>query len=378
MAETRPTASSVTAAQTACPVDSGDDLLVGGSGVNTLLGGSGDDTFRVQTAGDSVLEAVGGGSDKVLSAASFTLGAGQEIEELTLNKGAGALAAAGNELDNTLRGNSAGNTLFGGSGTDELRGLLGDDLSYGGSGDDLLLEFGGADSLYGGDGADRLFGGGGIDLMVGGSGDDSFRVDNAGDVLEEAVGGGDDRVTAFVNFTLAADQELEELILADAAVIGTGNSFDNRIRGASGSDLLSGRAAMTAWSVAAPTTAFTGVMAMTGSTVAAAMISPMVEVATIGSSEAPVTTTSMGVAGETASSSIPPKPTARRSSMTSTVPPWERTTSFDSRCPAAAARGSTRLPSPAAVVPRRASPSTPPGLASSSSMPMAMLLRISP
>jgi len=43
-----------------------------------------------------------------------------------------------------------------------------------------------------------------------------------------------------VDFTLAANQEIEQLILAESALVGIGNSFVNTIRGADGADRLSG------------------------------------------------------------------------------------------------------------------------------------------
>ena len=47
--------------------------------------------------------------------------------------------------------------------------------------------------------------------MTGGSGNDFYYVDNAGDQVIEAVGGGSDNVYASVDYTLAAGQEIEFL-----------------------------------------------------------------------------------------------------------------------------------------------------------------------
>ena len=51
--------------------------------------------------------------------------------------------------------------------------------------------------------------------MTGGSGNDIYYVDNAGDQVIEAVGGGSDNVYASVDYTLAAGQEVEALVSVD-------------------------------------------------------------------------------------------------------------------------------------------------------------------
>jgi hypothetical protein len=49
-----------------------------------MSGGAGDDTFAVDNAGDSVVEATGEGTDTVNTTVSFTLAAGVEVENLIL------------------------------------------------------------------------------------------------------------------------------------------------------------------------------------------------------------------------------------------------------------------------------------------------------
>ena len=188
---------------------SGKDLLDGGAGRDRLLGGAGEDRYIVDNAGDQVVEAAGGGTDTVFASTSYTLAAGQEIEGLQL------LAATTGDFN--LTGNEFGN------------------------------------SLVGNNGANVLNGGAGADLLVGRGGDDSYIVDNAGDQVVEAAGGGTDTVFASTSYTLAAGQEVEGLQLL-AATTGnfnlTGNEFantlvgnnsDNVLNGGAGIDLLVGR-----------------------------------------------------------------------------------------------------------------------------------------
>ena len=95
--------------------------------------------------------------------------------------------------------------------------------------------------LNGRGGNDTLNGGGGADTMAGGAGNDIYVVDNAGDVVTEALNEGTDTVQSSVSFTLGSN--VENLALSGAAGInGTGNGLDNVITGNSGNNTLSGGA----------------------------------------------------------------------------------------------------------------------------------------
>ena len=124
----------------------------------------------------------------------------------------------------TLTGDESGNQLTGTPGNDELYGL------------------GGADNLSGDAGNDRLDGGAGADVMYGGAGNDSYVVDNVGDVVSESsASGGSDRVYSSVSFVLG--NNLEELLLTgEAASNATGNALANRLSGNSGNNILDGQA----------------------------------------------------------------------------------------------------------------------------------------
>jgi hypothetical protein len=79
-------------------------------------------------------------------------------------------------------------------------------------------------------------------LLLGAAGNDIYLVQNATDVVEEAVGGGFDAVYAAVGYTLPALSEIEFLV-GNAGATGlvlTGNEFGNTIFGGAGKDTIIG------------------------------------------------------------------------------------------------------------------------------------------
>ncbi|MBB2688977.1 UNVERIFIED_ORG: Ca2+-binding RTX toxin-like protein [Rhizobium esperanzae] len=256
---------------------SGNDTLDGGAGADTLSGGAGNDTYVVDDIADVVVEAAGGGTDVVKTVlASYTLGA--NVENLTYT-GSSAFAGTGNELDNAITGGAGADTLSGGAGNDTLDGGAGADTLIGGLGDDTYIVDNAGDvvSENAGEGTDTvktslttytlganvenltytgtaaftgsgnaldniITGGTGADHLAGGLGNDTYIVDNAGDVVTENVGEGIDTVrTALASYTLAAN--VENLVYTGAAAFaGTGNGLDNMITGGAGADTLTGGA----------------------------------------------------------------------------------------------------------------------------------------
>ena len=104
----------------------------------------------------------------------------------------------------------------------------------------------GDDTLNGTPGDDTIFGGAGVDIMSGGARNDFYYVENAGDQVLEAVGGGRDAIFTTISYTLAAGQEIEGLVpqsrrSTDGLVL-VGNEFRNGITGTLGNDMLSGGA----------------------------------------------------------------------------------------------------------------------------------------
>jgi Ca2+-binding RTX toxin-like protein len=80
--------------------------------------------------------------------------------------------------------------------------------------------------------------------MAGGAGNDTYFVDNAAAVVNEAAGQGTDTVWASVNYALTAGSEIE-FLRANAGATGlslTGNELVNRLVGGAGNDTLDGGA----------------------------------------------------------------------------------------------------------------------------------------
>jgi Ca2+-binding RTX toxin-like protein len=245
------------------------NVLNGGSGADTLIGGSGNDTY-ITDGGDTLTEAVDGGTDTVKSSVSHTLA--DNLESLLLT-GSGATNGTGNSLNNTVTGNDAANILNGGTGADTLIGGLGND-TYITDGGDTITESAneGTDTvqasvtytlgaqlenltltgttaidgtgntannvLTGNSAANVLNGGMGADTLIGGLGDDTYLTDG-GDTITEVANGGTDTVLTAVSHTLA--ENVENLTLSGTlGASGTGNALNNLLLGNSGSNLLDG------------------------------------------------------------------------------------------------------------------------------------------
>lgn len=133
----------------------------------------------------------------------------------------------------------------GGAGDDHIDGGAGMDTLYGGDGNDDLFGGYGADYLQGDAGNDVLSGGIGNDTMAGGTGDDVYMVWEAGDVVIENAGQGNDTVMARLSgYTLGANVEnlMADPAMANVPVTFTGNALNNRISGSAGGDFLYGGA----------------------------------------------------------------------------------------------------------------------------------------
>ncbi len=199
----------------------GDDVFVEDPGAETMTGGPGDDLFRIDEEGDRVVERPGEGHDTVEAAIDHALRRdGQHTEVLVLT--GWARSGTGNARDNTIVGNAADNLL---------NGAWGDDTLTGGAGNDTFADDAGAD------------------VMDGGPGDDTYALDDAGDRVREAVGGGIDRIVSTVDvnlrraevevITLIGDERIDAYGSPGANEI-IGNHRVNVLAGSGGPDILTG------------------------------------------------------------------------------------------------------------------------------------------
>jgi Ca2+-binding RTX toxin-like protein len=120
--------------------------------------------------------------------------------------------------------------LTGGGGLDSLVGY---------ATDDVLQGLAGKDTLWGRSGNDRLDGGTGADAMYGETGDDTYVVDDAGDLVVEALNAGVDTIEAAVTYSLPAN--VENLTLTgQSASNATGNELGNVLIGNSSANVMDG------------------------------------------------------------------------------------------------------------------------------------------
>ncbi|MCX5983875.1 MAG: DUF4347 domain-containing protein [Nostocales cyanobacterium LacPavin_0920_SED1_MAG_38_18] len=149
-----------------------------------------------------------------------------------------SISIDGNNTTNQL--DIPGTTVFGFERFD-LSGFTGTVSFDGTTGNDWVKGGTGNDDLSGGDGNDTLNGGTGADLLGGGKGNDTYVVDNVGDVIAEFLNQGIDTVESSITWTLKAN--LENLTLTGTTAInGTGNNLNNIITGNTGNNVLNGNA----------------------------------------------------------------------------------------------------------------------------------------
>jgi Ca2+-binding RTX toxin-like protein len=132
--------------------NAGANIINGLGGADTMRGLGGNDRYHVDNAADIVVEAAGGGTDRVLTSTHYSLDAGVEVEILSTNdaNATTALKLAGNSHANTIVGNSGGNFINGAAGADTLTGWVGDDIfmfntALGGGNIDTITDFNVAD-----------------------------------------------------------------------------------------------------------------------------------------------------------------------------------------------------------------------------------------
>ncbi len=197
--------------------NAGDDTLDGGAGKDTLNGGTGNDTYILDTTvkgkyEDKLVEAKNAGSDTLAFRSAFglvskpiTLKLVKNFENLDVSQTNTNYNLTGDAGNNVLTGNTVNNVLDGGKGADTL---------------------------------------------VGGGGADTYILDNAGDVVTEALDADIDTINVKFLSNYALIDNIENAVLGHTKALGltgnalnntlTGNSAANTINGADGDDTLNG------------------------------------------------------------------------------------------------------------------------------------------
>lgn len=264
----------------------GNDSISGLGGIDSLSGGLGDDIYVLanNNTGTIITEALDEGKDTVQSSMTYTLAANVENLELM----APGLVGTGNDLANKLTSTAGGNSLIGGAGNDTLISIVGIDSLAGGAGDDsytvgnaatiitevtgqgwdvetatvtgltlasgvevLILDTGIAagfgnsvnNFLLGNAVANNLDGKGGADVMAAYAGNDTYIVDNIGDIVVENANEGTDLVESTVSYTLGANVENLRFVFGTTGALAfeaTGNTLDNVINGNEFNNVING------------------------------------------------------------------------------------------------------------------------------------------
>jgi Ca2+-binding RTX toxin-like protein len=278
----------------------GNDTLIGNTGNDALYGGSGNDLFlmlfgSVSNYGADTVDG-GSGTDQInfisastpvfvdLSAGTARgggdMGAGSatviNIEDVFGGDGGDRITGSsfanflsGSFGNDVIKGLGGNDRLDGGAGRDRLVGGAGNDILVAGDRADFIFSDGGGDTLEGGDGNDRLAAHTDSNLATvgpdpysdylnGGLGNDTYDVDNPGDVLIDA--GGIDTVRVIHDWKLGSGFENLFYVGDEEGWRGIGNGLDNviqgedvfrmdfvHIEGRGGNDSLAGRTESALW-----------------------------------------------------------------------------------------------------------------------------------
>lgn len=227
---------------------------------NTMMGTAGDDIYYVDHSDDRVIEAADAGLDTVYVSPMPYYYLPENVEN-------GRIIG----LNGTIAGNSLVNILYAGDGDDTIIGSMSsegsDTVSYqyaksaitvlttnyydqmkviGGSGNDNLRYIknfigSGYNDTINGDASDNVIdGASGADWMAGGNGDDTYVVENAGDIVIENRNAGTDTVNSWlINYILADNVENARILQLGKAWL-TGNDLANVIYASQDSNVMDG------------------------------------------------------------------------------------------------------------------------------------------
>ncbi|WP_162270304.1 S8 family serine peptidase [Bordetella ansorpii] len=224
---------------------------------DTMTGGAGDDIFYVDHAGDKINEKTDEGIDTVYLSLSTYYSTPWNVERVRILNPNGASVQAGTGLTSIVYAGDGDDVISGYSGfvsyeyaksavRVELDDYYTNTDTTGGSGRDIIQNIpniigsGYNDTIIGDSKANIIDGAGGADRMEGGAGDDTYYVDNAGDVVIEDAGQGNDTVYSYIGrYTLGANVENGYIMHPGAANM-TGNALDNVIYASAGDNVIDG------------------------------------------------------------------------------------------------------------------------------------------
>jgi serralysin len=191
----------------------GNDSLKGGDGTDYLYGDLGNDTYYVDDQSDIVLEPSNGGLDLIIASVSYAI-QDFDVEDLLLT-GTADISGEGNEGNNQITGNDGDNLLVGYEGSDTLNGALGNDV---------------------------LDGGPGADTLAGGQEDDTYYIDDVGDLVIEEGSGGYDTIVTSIHANLQNYSHVEVLKAEDGSgnLNLTGGNLNDTLLGNLGRNVLNG------------------------------------------------------------------------------------------------------------------------------------------
>jgi Ca2+-binding RTX toxin-like protein len=215
----------------------GNDFLYGDVGDDYLDGGVGDDYLNGSLGNDTYFFGIGSGQDSVSeydatpgNLDTIQLGNGIAPTDVTISRGISDLTIKINGTTDQL-------TLpyWFASDADKIEQVKFADSTLW----DVAALLANLTDRAATDGNDYLTGDSGANTLSGLKGNDTYVVDHAGDEVKEKLNEGTDTVEAKITYKLAAN--IENLTLTgNAAINGSGNALNNRIKGNSADNILNG------------------------------------------------------------------------------------------------------------------------------------------
>lgn len=187
----------------------GADRLDGLAGADLMVGGMGDDLMIVDDVGDRVVEQDGQGNDTVWSTVDFVLPDGVENLVLLGTQTTASPAGSSDRVAANAASRATGNAA--------------------------------SNWIAGNDGNNTLDGAGNADTLIGGPGDDTYYVDNPGDMVVEQPNEGEADVVMSA-ITTVLPTHVENLVMLPSAHHGSGNALNNALTGNAADNWLDGAA----------------------------------------------------------------------------------------------------------------------------------------